>query len=280
MFGNDTYATSIRQIMYAMQDENGFDKFLKGRAGQMVPLSGFTKGYNQTIDPFQRELRSYTDAIMASLPGGSSSVAPKYNLLGEPVKIPKYATTGLLPEQLELMMSPVMTGKVKTDPVAVEVVNQGITTVKQSPFLKGGIIDLNDPRFSTNALGENIYETNRTAYDRFNDIMANDGLFGKLTLREYLGKTITSPVYENRLTDNIRVDIPYGKKASNMYEGSRKDILTTLIGEAKEHALVRLRKENPALDAALKLHEQNKGDAFSSKGQDRMKALNAPLEGK
>ena len=168
----------------------------------------------------------------------------------------------------------------QTEPVEGSRLNQGMNTGKQSPFLQGGFIDLKGRRFSTNALGENSYETNRPAYDRFNHIMANDGLFGKLTLREYLDKTITSPVYENRLTDNIRVDIPYGKKASNMYEGSRKDILTSIISEAKEHALVRLRKENPALDAALKLHEQNQGDAFSSKGQDRRKALNAPLEGK
>ena len=280
MFGNDTYATSIRQVMYAMQDENGLDKFLKGRVGQLVPLSGFTKGYNQTIDPFQRELRSYTDAVMASLPGGSTSAAPKYNLLGEPVEAPKYATTGLLPEQLELMMSPIMSGKVKTDPVAVEVINQNITTVKQSPLLKGGVIDLNDPRFATNALGENIYESNRTAYDRFNDIMGNERLFGQLTLREFLDKTISSPSYQNKLTDSVRVDTPFGKKASTMYEGSRKDILTAIIADAKEYALVRLRKENPNLDAALKLHEKNKGLAFSEQGQERMQELNAPLEGK
>lgn len=280
MFGNDTYATSIRQIMYAMQDENGLDKFLKGRVGQLVPLSGFTKAYNQTIDPFQRELRSYTDAVMASLPGGSTTAAPKYNLLGEPVEAPKYATSGLLPEQLELIMSPIMSGKVKTDPVAVEVINQNITTVKQSPFLKGGVIDLNDPRFASDALGEPIYETNRTAYDRFNDIMANERLFGSYTLREFLDKTITSPPYQNKLTDSVRIDTPFGKKKSVMYEGSRKDILTAIIADAKEYALVRLRKENPNLDAALKLHEKNTGLAFSEQGQERMKELNTPLEGK
>lgn len=279
MFGNDTYATSIRQIMYAMQDENGLDKFLKGRAGQMVPLSGFTKGYNQAVDPFQRELRSYTDAIMASLPGGSSTLAPKYNLLGEPVEAPKYATTGLLPKQLETMASPIMSGKVKTDPVAVEIVNQNITTVKQSPLLKGGVVDLNDERFATDALGKPIYEDNRTAYDRFNDIMATERFFGNLTLREYLNKTVESGVYQDRLTDSVRADTPFGRKSSVMYEGSRKDILTAIIADAKEYALVKLRKENPNLDAALKLHEQNKGLAFSEKGQDRMKELNAPLEG-
>jgi hypothetical protein len=164
--------------------------------------------------------------------------------------------------------------------VAVEVINQNITTVKQSPFLKGGVIDLNDPRFASDALGEPIYETNRTAYDRFNDIMANERLFGSYTLREFLDKTITSPSYQNKLTDSVRIDTPFGKKKSVMYEGSRKDILTAIIADAKEYALVKLRKENPNLDAALKLHEKNTGLAFSESGQERMKELNAPLEGK
>ena len=57
-------------------------------------------------------------------------------------------------------------------------------------------------------------------------------------------------------------------------------ILTAIIADAKEYALVRLRKENPNLDAALKLHEKNKGLAFSEQGQERMQELNAPLEGK
>lgn len=279
MFGNDTYATSIRQVMYAMQDENGLDKFLKGRVGQLVPLSGFTKSLNQVNDPFQRELRSYTDAIMASLPGGSKSLAPKYNLLGEPVEAPKYATSGLLPYGLEAMASPIMSGKVKTDPVAVEVINQNITTVKQSPFLHGGVIDLNDPRFSTNALGEPLYE-GKTAYDRLNDIMAGDGLFGGVSLRKHLENTINGRDYQDFYTDNIRVDLKYGKKKSFMYEGSRKDILTTIISEAKEYALFKLRQENPYLDEALRLHEMNIIEAHSPEGQDKMKELNAPLEGK
>ena len=279
MFGNDTYATSIRQVMFAMQDERGLDKFLKGRVGQLMPLSGFTKGMNQTMDPFQRELRSYTDAMMASIPGGSSSLAPRYNLLGEPVEAPKYATIGLFPESVESMMSPIMTGKVKNDPVAVEIVNQNISTIKQSPLLKGGVIDLNDERYATNALGESIYEPNRNAYDRFNDIMANERLFGRLTLREFLDKTITGNAYQDKLTDSIRISTPTGRKASVMYAGSRQDILTAIIADAKLYALEKLRQENPNLDAALKLHEQNKGLAFSHRGQEKMQELNAPLEG-
>ena len=279
MFGNDTYATSIRQVMQSMNDERGLDKFLRGRVGQLMPLSGFTKGMNQTMDPFQRELRSYTDAMMASIPGGSTSLAPRYNLIGEPVEAPKYATIGMFPEGIESMMSPIMTGKVKTDPVAVEIVNQNVSTIKQSPLLKGGVVDLNDERFATNALGESIYEPNRNAYDRFNDIMANERLFGQLTLREFLEKTITGNAYQEKLTDSVRVQTPTGKKASVMYAGSRSDILTAIIADAKSFALERLRRENQNLDAALKLHEQNKGLAFSEKGQDKMQELNAPLEG-
>jgi hypothetical protein len=216
---------------------------------------------------------------MASIPGGSTSLAPRYNLIGEPVEAPKYATIGMFPEGIESMMSPIMTGKVKTDPVAVEIVNQNVSTIKQSPLLKGGVVDLNDERFATNALGESIYEPNRNAYDRYNDIMANERLFGQLTLREFLEKTITGNAYQDKLTDSIRIATPTGRKASVMYAGSRSDILTAIIADAKSFALEKLRRENQNLDAALKLHEQNKGLAFSQKGQDKMQELNAPLEG-
>jgi hypothetical protein len=288
MLGNDTYATSVRQIMYAMENENGLDKFLQGRASQLVPLSGLTKNFNQVNDPFQRELRSYTDALKSSIPGMSGSIAPRYNLLGEPVEAPKYATLGILPESMEAMISPIMTGKVKTDPVAVEIVNQNISTMKQSPYIKGGVINLNDERLSVNALGEPLYGDNRTAYDRFNDIMANERLFGKRTLREQLEYIITSSSYQDKRTDSIRIDTPLGKKASISYAGTRKDILTATISEAKQYALLRLRKENPMVNEAILLADKAPKMAGSRSQQEKLvednqqfiNQLNAPLEGK
>lgn len=289
MLANDTYATSVRQIMFAMQDENGLDKFLRGRASQLVPFSGLTKNYNQSNDPFQRELRTYTDALKSSIPGMSGDLPPRYNLLGEPVEAPKYATIGLFPEGLESMMSPIMSGKVKTDPVAVEFVNQNVTTLKQSPFILGGAIDLNNELYSTDALGNPIYGDNRTAFDRFNDIMANERLFGRLTLREHLEQFISSPIYQDKLTDSIRIDTPTGKKKSIAYAGSRKDILTAIVSDAKTYALEVLAAENPSFKEALSLVRSAPGMAKGSErtqqqliqdNQELFKQLNAPLEGK
>lgn len=289
MLANDTYATSVRQIMFAMQDENGLDKFLRGRASQLVPFSGLTKNYNQSNDPFQRELRTYTDALKSSIPGMSGDLPPRYNLLGEPVEAPKYATIGLFPEGLESMMSPIMSGKVKTDPVAVEFVNQNITSLKQSPFILGGAIDLNNEVYSVDALGKPIYGDNQTAYDRFNDIMANERLFDGLTLRELLNEVITSPEYQDELTDSIRIDTPTGKKKSIAYAGSRKDILTAIVAEAKTYTLEVLAQENPRFAEALTMIRSAPGMAKAGAAEQQQlvqenrelfKQLNAPLEGK
>lgn len=289
MLANDTYATSVRQIMFAMQDENGLSKFLNGRISQLVPLSGLSKNYNQTVDPFQRELRNWHDALKSGLPGMTGDLPPRYNLLGEPVEAPKYATIGLFPEGLETMMSPIMSGKVKTDPVAVEFVNQNVTTLKQSPFILGGAIDLNNELYAIDALGKPIYGDNETAFDRFNDIMANERLFGRLTLREFLEKTITSNQYQDKLTDSIRIDTPTGKKKSIAYAGSRKDILTAIVSDAKTYALEVLAQENPRFKEALSLVRSAPGMAKGSErtqqqliqdNQELFKQLNAPLEGK
>lgn len=288
MLGNDTYATSVRQILYAMESEDGFSKFLKQRVSQLIPLSGLTKNFNQVNDPFQRELRSYTDALKSSIPGMTGDLAPRYNLLGEPVEAPKYATLGVFPESMEAMISPIMSGKVKTDPVAVEIVNQNISTIKQSPYIKGGVINLNDERLSVNALGEPLYGDNRTAYDRFNDIMANERLFGQYTLREYLEKVITGDTYQDDRTDSIRIDTPLGKKASTSYAGSRKDILVAIITRAKQNALLMLRNENPMVNEAILMADKASAMAASQGGQQQMvednqqfiNQLNAPLEGK
>jgi hypothetical protein len=288
MLANDTYATSVRQIMQAMQDENGLDKFLKGRVSQLMPMSGLSKNYNQSVDPLQRELRSYTDALKSGLPGMTGDLPPRYNLLGEAVEAPKYATIGIFPEGLETMMSPIMSGKVKTDPVAVEFVNQNITTLKQSPFIVGGAIDLNNQLYAVDALGKPIYGDNVTAYDRFNDIMASERLFGSYTLREFLEKTITSKDYADNLTDSIRIDTPTGRKKSIAYAGSRKDILTAIVSDAKVYALEILAQENPRFEEALRLAQSaptmakgtvNDQQQLVNDNQALIEQLNAPLTG-
>lgn len=281
MFGNDTYATSVRQMMHAMQSEKGLDKFLKQRVNQLMPLSGMVKGINSSQDPFMRELRSYTDSLRAAIPGNSESLAPRYNLLGEPVEATNYATLGVLPEEVEVMLSPIMTGKVTDDPVAMEVVNLGISTGKQRSLIHGGNIDLNNPRFATDAAGQPLYKDRPpyfTAFDRFNEILATHPLFEGQTLREYMGSTIASHDYQANLSNDIRITTPYGSKNSAMFIGGRKDILTAIISLGKEVALEILEAENKQLAQAILINETQKAQALTPAGQQQIN-LNSPLTG-
>ena len=281
MFANDTYASTVRQVMQSMESEKGMNKFLMQRTQQLRPWSGLMKGFSADNE-FNRELRSYTDAMIADLPILHDRLAPKYNLLGEPVENIKYAQLGFLPEFVAQLASPIMTGKVKTDPVAIEVLNLDLATSKQSSTILGGRIDLHNERFAENAMGEPLYEDNRTAYDRFNEILGRGELFGDMTLREFLEQEITGGVYQNDLTDDIRIETPQGVKKSSVYQGSRKAVITAIIADAKKFALLKLRKENQNLNEAMLLQEERNELALTKDGQQQLVNeipvdLNSPL---
>lgn len=286
MLANETYGSSVRQVIYSMQSENGFHKFMKGRVAQLVPFSGMTKTISQVNDPYQREVRTYLDAVKSSLPGLSSTLAPRYNILGEPIERTEYATTGIFPDFVEEMLSPVMTGKRKEDPVAIEFMNLKFNATKQTSKVAGGMIDLNDPKFNVNPLGQPIYGENRTAFDRFNYIMSAEGLdsFDGLTLRQALEKAVTTRQFKYwEATDNIKVRLDFGGKKVQEFKGKKDEILRTLIQTAKEEALQKVYSENPTLNQAVRFVEMAGDMAGSPEGQKLLQVhndnLNAPLTG-
>lgn len=285
MMANETYGTSVRQLVYSMQSEAGFEKFLKGRVGQLVPMSGMLGTIAAYNDPYQREARTYLDAIKSKLPVIRQNVPPRYNILGEPIPKTNYATMGIFPEFIEDMASPVMTGKVKTDPVSIAFQNQGITTTKQSPKIYGGMIDLNDPEFVTSPTGKPLYPDNRTAYDHFNFILGNAGLkkFGGKTLREALHEAVTTRRYKYAgATPNIKIRLSTGNRKYVEFKGGKDKILRSIIQEAKDEALQRVIADNPKLQLAVD-HIKAAGDmAMSPEGQKLIEVyneLNAPLTG-
>lgn len=285
MMANETYGTSVRQLMYSMQSEAGFEKFLKGRTGQIVPMSGMLGTISAYNDPYQRESRTYLDAIKSKIPGIRQDVPPRYNILGEPIPKTNYATAGVFPEFIEDMASPIMTGKVKTDPVSVAFQNQGITVTKQSPKIAGGLVDMHSPEFRTSPTGKPLYPDNRSAYDQFNFILGNTGLekFGGKTLREALHEAVTTRRYEYAgATPNIKIRLSTGDRKFVEFKGKKDAILRAIIQEAKDEALQRVIADNPKLALAVQ-HVEAAGDmAMSPEGQKLIEVyneLNAPLTG-
>lgn len=287
MMADETYATSIRQLMTAMQTEEGFSKFARNRIVQMGLMSGAVKTYNNHTDPFQRELRSMNDVWKAMLPSGTDGwdnalgefdpIAPKYNLLGEKVEQVEYATLGLLPESAEELLSPVMTGKVAQDPTGAAIAALGISSGLTPPVIAGGSVDLRKEVFSKDAYGEPLYENGLTAYDRLNEILSEEKLLDGMTLRERLDSVINSKDYKNYLTDNIRVYTPDGKKKSLLYSGSRKDVILSILADGKKAAQIMLEEENPRVRKAVFDHEERKDQAFERTGQKKIHEYNNEL---
>lgn len=265
LVGNETYMKSVKQLLNAAEDTSGsgLKKFLIQRSGQVfVPASGLIRGTVSSADPFARELRNALDGIKANLPWLSRNVAPKYDHFGNPVERVKQAALGFLPPWAADMVIPISKAKITTDPVVVELINQGITVPKLNPIHGGGAIDLNKPFFSKTALGENMYDIeignkntsmkikDATAFDRLNEIMRS------LDVGQQLLRMINSPDYK-KATNNIVITAKEGKKTKILYAGSRKDILQNIITKQKMRALDQLIGENPRVAEAFNEYKMN-----------------------
>lgn len=284
---NETYGTSVKQLMRAMQDEEGMKKFFLNRVSQIMPWSGFSKSVTRVTDPTQREVVDVLDALKVNYPYLSNEVPPKYNVLGEPVSKPNMYTSGIFGEEfenVEEMLSPIMTAVKKNDPVAVEFVNQKIALPKFSRYVVSGKVDLRDEMFTTDLQGNPLYnKEGYTAFDELNKNLAKVTING-LTLRHKLDLIIKSPEYKDSRTDSIRVELPVARKKSVVLKGSRHNILTKEISEYKKAAMSVLRSQNERLHRVMLASEELEKMAESHMGQkaiqDKDGNLNAILEGK
>lgn len=339
MLLNDTYATSVRQLMNAMNDPtgNGMERFIYKRMGQVTPWSGLQQGANRQTDPFQRELRNWYDGILMSTIGMSKYVAPSYNALGEAVERVPYASLGMLETEIETpvrggtgtvkvsskkveeFFSPILAGKKKNDLIAKEVLANNLSSSSLPRYILDGAIDLNSPSLNTTSDGTDMYPHNpeggyltqrelpldlqnkspykRTALDRWNELLSRYSAFPDpnggteidpqtgqekpkmVTLRGLLEYVISTDAYQDKATDEIRIYTTVGKRKSMKYRGSRKDVLDTVISEAKEIAKMMLIKENPMLKAEYEKVTMMQALVKSHEGQEEVTHLNSVLEG-
>tara|TARA_Y100001973_G_C5207370_1_gene342544 strand:- start:1207 stop:5010 length:3804 start_codon:yes stop_codon:yes gene_type:complete len=290
MLANDTYATSVRQLMRAIEDESGqgMRKFMMSRVQQLVPLSGMNKTIGTHDDPIAREMRTYLDAVKAGL-GLNKSLAPNYDLLGREVMRPRASSsadwTGYFGEAGQRFVNltmPLATRQVDTDPVAVEIVNQDVATPEISPFpvRYAGTIDLNNKEFSVGEDGSPLYGEGKTAYDRLNEILRSDTLMGDMSLYEHLTNIITSPEYgyEDFSTDKMFVDTPFGRRNLKRVYGSRREQLTAAISKAHQLAINQLEQENPNLAKQAQKWIYIKGLVKSKEGQALIEASNEGVD--
>lgn len=88
-FTNKTYLTGVSQALDALMsaDDSGPQKaanWLNTTAANFIPASAALRQLNP--DPYMRDARDLTDKLMATVPGFSEEVRPKYDIWGDPVR--------------------------------------------------------------------------------------------------------------------------------------------------------------------------------------------------
>ncbi|PCI32362.1 MAG: hypothetical protein COB54_07645 [Alphaproteobacteria bacterium] len=212
---NKTYFKGIADASDALigGDVRTIKRFLGQQlVGHTVPFSSAMRQTNQ--DPYLREVRSLVDHYANAIPGWSSTLEPRRNVMGEPIMNP--AGVGLS------KLNPFHGTKWKNDVVYEELAKFG-GTIKNPPTKKGGV-DLLELK---NKKGQ-------TAYDRWLEVVSTITIGTKGTLKESLESVVTSDRYLRELDD-----------PDEDYNGSRRSQILGEIGRYRERAYKTLMKEFP-----------------------------------
>lgn len=223
-FTNKSYLTGFANLVGAMQaPEQKVPEFFRRQAAAFVPNILSTAGYGVGQDPTLREVRTLADAMMSKVPGLSSKLPPRRNILGEPLERPA-AVEGKDPVvgTLVNIWDPIKYSRVKDDVVRNELAALGHAW--EPPKRKTAGIDLMDvPAGKTNA------------YDRWQELQGSVSLNGR-TLKDALRGIIRSPEYRKLTPESV-----------NGMESPRVARLNRIIGDYRAAAWDQLVREVPRL---------------------------------
>jgi len=225
-----TYLTGIVDVIGAVEsgDPTEVKRFFQRRLGSYVPniATGFTG------DAEVKELRGWMDGVLARVPGVSSTVEARRNVLGE-----KMMKTEMLGPDL---ISPIMTGKAGTDKLKHELNALRHSFPPPPKKLQGTRIDLT--QYSNQRTGQ-------TAYDRYQELTGEVTRGGK-TLRTKLEDLIESPAY---LAKDSLASPEFDHLTSKRVLKIQKQLRLY-----RKSAMRQLKKEFPLLDRAMRTEQSNK----------------------
>ena len=178
--GQKTYLQGFTSLAKVIDDPETYSgSYVRNMAGVAVPtLMSQLNG-----DPYFREIRNVMDKLKSRLPfGQSETLAPRRNVLGEPIEKPGYFG----PDGIDFI-SPFQMSQVSSDALKQEFARLG-HGFSPPQATRGGVIDL---RKFTNSKGQ-------SSYDRWQELHQTTRVGGK-TLREALEKLIGSNQYQRML---------------------------------------------------------------------------------
>jgi hypothetical protein len=223
-----TYFKGLADILDALggEEEWKWKKVYEGKVKSLVP----NIVRQMTNDPYYRETRSFYDLIKSGVPYWSKSVEPRYNFLGKPEQDERH--------WFERMVTPIEISEKKKDPLLEEIakLNVGIPETQE----KIGNIELAD--FSKDG---------KTAYARFNELIAEEGL------EEALRDLIKKPKY-------IDASASFGTGDVN-YSGSKIMLIHKELTRARKRAKKNLRNEGYVSESGLNLDEALDNDLRNKK---------------
>ena len=221
-----TYLTGLADVLEAMQSPTEDAAQALRRLGGTIIPSGVAQ-VARYMDPTLREVNSITDAIIARVPGWSSSLPAKMNLWAEPIRL----QGGLGPD----LASPIYTKTPGLKPVSEEMVRQGVSVAMPAKWVFGKRPPQGDPLAEPTA-GHGV-PLEPAEYAQYVRLAAGHGLASGLPLlKDRLMTLIASDAYQ-RETDG-----PDGGKAL---------LLKDVIYKYRRAAHDKLIADSPALQAQI-----------------------------
>lgn len=234
-FTNKSYLTGFANLVGALQaPEKKLPEFFRRQAAAFVPNILGTAGYGVGQDPNLREVRSFTDAIMAKVPGLSDKLPPRRNILGEPLERPR-AAPGRDPAVNTALnlWDPIKYSRVKDDVVRNELAALGHAW--EPPKRRTNGVDLME-----------VPAGKTTAYDRWQELQGTVSI-GGVRLKDALRREMLSPAYK-RLTP----------EAVDGLESPRVGRVSRIVAEYRARAWRQLLQEVPALKTHDTAYSANK----------------------
>jgi hypothetical protein len=216
-----TYLQGLTNLLEAMTgDSRKVESALGAVAGAFVP--SIVAGQVGAADNEMREIRSILDRVRSRIPGVSTTLAPRRNMLGEKVK--RNSSTGLTAVDAFL---PARIQAVSDDVIAQEVAALGFGF--NVPGLVTSGVDLTDEAFVVNG---------QDAYDRYSELSGQVKIGGK-DLRQAVRALIANPSYQAIPPEIDDFGNPSGRVA----------LINSLLSKYRRKAWTELTRERPQIAA-------------------------------
>lgn len=228
-----TYMKGVSDLLAVVNDpDNRVERFAGGFAGSFIPT--IVANTERALDPEVQEIRDITDRLQSRIPGLSSRLPVRRNLLGEPVKYDHTTMSMFLPTRVS---------NVKDDVVRKELARFAYGFTMPTTTRAG--VDLLDEAHDKGGVA---------AYDRFTELVGEVKIGGK-DLRQTLRQKFKSPQYQALSTE----DGEDGDKSPRIL------VIQAELRKYRQKAWDQLRRERPSIEKALRERRQRVQDRRDGK---------------